>query len=139
MRAHVTRRGRPARRRPDPGARRMNRERRAAWEDRHRGAPPGEAEPSVIEMLPLLPPGIALDIAAGTGRNSIALARAGWRVVAVDFSSVGLRRLAENARGDHLAIATVVADLEETFPFRPNAFDVILNVSYLDRELVPRL
>ena len=116
----------------------MNRERRAAWEERHRGATPGEAEPSVIEMLPLLPPGIALDIAAGTGRNSIALARAGWRVVAVDFSSVGLRRLAENARGDHLAIATVVADLEETFPFRPNAFDVILNVSYLDRELVPR-
>jgi tellurite methyltransferase len=117
----------------------MNRERRAAWEERHRGATPGEAEPSVIEMIPLLPPGIALDIAAGTGRNSIALARAGWRVVAVDFSAVGLQKLAELARRDHLVISIVVADLEETFSFRPNAFDVILNVSYLDRELVTRL
>src|SRR6202795_2069785 len=129
MRAHVTRRGRPARRRPHAGAGRMNRERRATWEARHRGPPPGDAEPSVIEMLPLLPQGIALDIAAGTGRNSIALARAGWRVVAVDFSAVGLRQLAGIARRDHMTISTVVADLEETFPFGPNTFDAVLNVS----------
>jgi SAM-dependent methyltransferase len=117
----------------------MNHERQATWEDRHREATPGDPEPSVIEMLPLLPPGIVLDIAAGTGRNSIALARAGWRVVAVDFSTVGLRRLAEIARRDQLTISAVVADLEETFPFRSGTFDVILNVSYLDRALVPRL
>jgi tellurite methyltransferase len=117
----------------------MNRERRATWEQRHRDAAPGDPEPSVLDLLPLLPQGLALDLAAGTGRNSIALARAGWRVVAVDFSAVGLRRLAEIARRDHLTISTVVADLEETFPFRPNTFDVILNVSYLDRALTPRL
>jgi tellurite methyltransferase len=117
----------------------MNRERQATWDERHRGATPGDPEPSVVEMLPILPPGIALDIAAGTGRNSIALARAGWRVVAADFSSVGLRGLAEIAHRDHLAISMVVADLEETFPFRPNVFDAILNVSYLDRALVPQL
>jgi tellurite methyltransferase len=90
-------------------------------------------------MLPLLPQGIALDIAAGTGRNSIALARAGRRVVAVDFSAAGLRQLAGIVRRDHLTISTVVADLEETFPFGPNTFDLVLNVSYLDRALIPHL
>ncbi len=117
----------------------MNRERQATWDERHRSAMPGDPEPSVIEMLPLLPPGLALDIAAGTGRNSIALARAGWRVVAPDFSAVGLQRLAEIAHSENLAISTVIADLEETFPFCSNSFDVILNVSYLDRALIPHL
>jgi len=117
----------------------MNRARQATWEERHRGDTPGDPEPSVIEMIPLLPPGIALDIAAGTGRNSIALAGAGWQVVAVDFSSPGLRGLAELARRHRLVISPVFADLEETFPFRANTFDVILNVSYLDRALVPHL
>jgi len=117
----------------------MKHERRARWEERHRDSAPGDPEPSVIEMMPLLPQGIALDIAAGTGRNAIALARAGCRVVAADFSRPGLLALAGIARREKLAIATVLADLEESFPFRPNVFDVILNVSYLDRALVPKL
>jgi tellurite methyltransferase len=117
----------------------MNRERRTTWEQRHRGLAPGEPEPSVIELMPLLPAGTALDIAAGTGRNSIVLARAGWRVVAVDFSAVGLHGLTEIVRRDSLPISPVVADLEDTFPFRPDSFDVVLNVSYLDRALLPQL
>jgi tellurite methyltransferase len=117
----------------------MNLERRAKWEERHREAAPGDAEPSVIEMLPLLPRGTALDIAAGAGRNAIALAHAGWRVIAADFSRTGIRTLNEIARHEDLPISPIVADLEETFPFGPNSFDVILNVSYLDRALVPLL
>ncbi len=117
----------------------MNHKRRARWEERHRGTMPGDPEPSVTELMPLLPAGTALDIAAGTGRNSIALARAGWRVVAADFSPPGLHALAEIARRDKLTIATVLADLGETLPFRASTFDVILNVSYLDRALIPQL
>jgi SAM-dependent methyltransferase len=44
-----------------------------------------------------LPPGRALDLAAGEGRNAIWLARRGWEVTASDFSQVALdkgRRLA---------------------------------------------
>ena len=37
-----------------------------------------------------LPPGRALDLAAGEGRNAIWLARQGWDVTAVDFSQVAL-------------------------------------------------
>ena len=115
----------------------MNLERRVKWEERHRAAAPGDPEPSVIEMLPLLPRGTALDIAAGTGRNSIALARTGWQVVAADFSFTGMGMLSGIARRENLAISPVVADLEDSCPFRPNAFDVILNINYLDRPLVP--
>jgi SAM-dependent methyltransferase len=109
------------------------------WEERHRGATPGEPEPSLLEMLPLMPHGIALDVAAGTGRNSFPLARTGIKVVTADFSETGMRAISELARRERLPIAPVVADLEETFPFRPESFDVILNVTFLDRALVPRL
>lgn len=117
----------------------MNLERRANWEERHREATPSDPEPSVIELLPLLPRGTALDVAAGTGRNAIALARGGCHVVAADFSLTGMRTLVDIARRENLPISPVVADLEDTFPFRPNSFDVVLNVNYLDRGLVSML
>ncbi|CUR55163.1 Methyltransferase type 12 [metagenome] len=47
-----------------------------------------------------LPPGRALDLAAGEGRNAIWLAHRGWEVTAVDFAQAGLekgRRLAGDA------------------------------------------
>jgi len=37
-----------------------------------------------------LPPGRAIDVAAGEGRNALWLADRGWDVTAVDFSQVGL-------------------------------------------------
>ena len=45
-----------------------------------------------------LPPGRALDVACGEGRNAIWLAEQGWDVTALDFSEVGIdkaRRIAE--------------------------------------------
>ncbi|MGW0231892.1 class I SAM-dependent methyltransferase [Actinopolymorpha singaporensis] len=50
-----------------------------------------------------LPPGHALDLAAGEGRNAIWLARRGWEVTAVDFSGVAVergRRLAGSEAAD---------------------------------------
>jgi tellurite methyltransferase len=117
----------------------MNREHQAMWEGRHRGAVPGDPELSLAGMLPLLPRGLALDVAAGTGRNSIALAKAGIEVVAADFSATAMRALAAIARRERLPLTPVIADLETSFPFRPRAFDLIVNISYLDRALVPAL
>ncbi len=37
-------------------------------------------------------PGTALDLGAGDGRNAVWLAQRGWRVTAVDFSTVALER-----------------------------------------------
>jgi ubiquinone/menaquinone biosynthesis C-methylase UbiE len=46
----------------------------------------------VEQELAGLPPGRAVDVAAGEGRNAIWLAARGWRVTAVDFSAVALER-----------------------------------------------
>jgi len=109
------------------------------WEERHRQHAPGEPEPSVLEFMSLLPRGRALDVAAGGGRNSIALARAQIRVVAVDVSRNAVNSLAQIARNQELLIEPVVADLEQSFPFRPGSFDIVLNVSFLVRGLLPIL
>jgi SAM-dependent methyltransferase len=82
------------------------------------------------------PPGRALDLAAGEGRNSVWLAARGWLVTAVDFSRVGLdkgRRLsADHGIGDGDGdgqVDWVVADLGEYTPAR-SAFDLVL-IAYL--------
>ena len=68
---------------------------RQQWDERYSGA---EFEWSVhpnqfvAEQLAGLPPGRALDLAAGEGRNSVWLAGRGWSVTAVDFSRVGLEK-----------------------------------------------
>jgi SAM-dependent methyltransferase len=54
----------------------------------------------VAAALGGLPPGDAVDLACGEGRNALWLAGLGWRVTAIDFSEVAVergRRLAEEA------------------------------------------
>ncbi len=58
-----------------------------------------------------LPPGRALDLAAGEGRNAIWLARQGWQVTAVDFAQAGLDK--GRTLGVGLDIAWVCADATE--------------------------
>lgn len=118
----------------------MNRERRDQWDARHQDAKPGVPEPSLLEMLPLIPPGLALDIAAGPGRNSLALAEAGFKVVAVDFSGPAIRAASQLARATQLPIMPVIADIEAAaLPLRPAQFDLVLNISFLARALIPSL
>src|SRR5215217_7896374 len=57
------------------------------------------AEPNrfVVEEVADLPPGRALDLACGEGRNALWLAARGWDVTGVDFSGVAVgkaRRMA---------------------------------------------
>jgi SAM-dependent methyltransferase len=64
-----------------------------AWDARYAASDlVWSAEPNrfVEAELTDLPPGRALDLAAGEGRNAIWLARRGWEVTAVDYSQVGL-------------------------------------------------
>jgi SAM-dependent methyltransferase len=73
-----------------------------------------------------LPPGDALDLAAGEGRNAIWLARRGWRVTAVDFSAVALDK-GRTLAGD-TDVAWVVGDA--TTWRRDAAYDLVV-VAYL--------
>jgi 2-polyprenyl-3-methyl-5-hydroxy-6-metoxy-1,4-benzoquinol methylase len=111
----------------------MTDEGRAAWERRHReSSGASEPEPFVSEMLSRLPVGVALDVAAGRGRHSLLLARRGAHVVAVDYSREAMTALAAEARAKGLRVSAVVADMCE-FAVKADSFEVILNVSFLER------
>jgi tellurite methyltransferase len=115
----------------------MSEEGHAEWDERHRGKTPGEAEPFLAAMLARIPRGVALDVAAGRGRNALALARAGLAVVAVDYSSEAMRLLAATVRNSRLAIWPVVANLDN-FHLKDESFDAIVNINFLDRALFPK-
>ncbi|MGE7438905.1 class I SAM-dependent methyltransferase [Kitasatospora sp. NPDC001175] len=80
-----------------------------------------------------LPPGRALDLAAGEGRNTLWLAALGWRVTAVDFSPVALergRRLAERLPPAVAARVTFAeVDVRDYLP-EPGGHDLVL-IAYL--------
>jgi tellurite methyltransferase len=112
----------------------MSDSKRAEWERRHRGQPIGEPEPFLVEMLARLPRGIALDVAAGRGRNAIAMATAGIRVAAVDYSVEAMRSLSIAASEKRLPVWPVVANLD-SFSIRAESLDLIVNINFLDRAL----
>ena len=85
----------------------------------------------VEQLTKDLPPGTALDIAAGEGRNALWLAARGWHATAVDFSAVALERAASLAReqlGDDAgALVTLEADVETWVP-QVRSYDLVLVV-----------
>ena len=102
------------------------------WDRRYRGRDlvwTSEANRFLIQEAAGLPPGRALDLACGEGRNAIWLAERGWTVTGVDFSNVGLEkaRQLEDARGVHAE--WIAADLLVYRP-EPEAFDLVI-VFYL--------
>jgi SAM-dependent methyltransferase len=82
----------------------------------------------VAELTGHWPPGRALDVACGEGRNALWLAEQGWDVLGVDFSPVAIdkaRRAAEQRGADarfEVADVTALPDLGE--------FDLVV-VAYL--------
>jgi tellurite methyltransferase len=83
------------------------------------------------------PPGRALDIAAGKGRNALYLAERGFEVVAVDISKVALDVARRHAEQTHLEVDFQQLDLERSFP--QGEYDLILNINYLQRSLIPKI
>jgi SAM-dependent methyltransferase len=106
---------------------------RDAWDARYAAAPDlvWTAEPNrfVVQELAALPPGRALDLAAGEGRNAVWLAEHGWQVVAMDFSSVAVDRGRHLAAQRGVEVGWIVADVR-SHPFPKAAFDLVL-VAYL--------
>lgn len=71
-----------------------------------------------------LEPGRALDLACGEGRNAVWLAERGWRVTAVDFSHVALKKGEGLASSRGVEVDWVLADVLEYEPER-RAFDLV--------------
>jgi tellurite methyltransferase len=125
----------------------------AQWDAKHRIEAEGlvqEASTLLRELLPLLPLGPALDLACGTGRNALFLARK-RPVTAVDRSEAALDALAKRAalagiavsRGSGIdrarsGVRIVVADLERS-QLPTEAFNAIICTDYLQRSLFPKM
>lgn len=96
----------------------------------------------LVEEAAGLPPGRAMDMASGEGRNAVWLAERGWRVVAVDFSDVAAAKGAELAAGRSVAeqVEFRVADLRH-YELEPRAYDLvaILYLQIPQSELFPIL
>jgi len=87
------------------------------WDDRYStAAAAGDAvwsiEPNawIEQVTGTLPPGNAIDLAAGEGRNALWLASRGWSVTAVDFSAAGLAIGRKRAATAALDLDWVTAD-----------------------------
>ena len=95
------------------------------------------AEPNrfLVETLADLTPGVALDLGAGEGRNSIWLARRGWDVTAVDFSAEAIRKgkimQAEHAPETVPRMTWVVADLLSYVPAQRSSAAVVVMYIHL--------
>ncbi len=98
----------------------------------------GEPNPLVAGLVGDLPPGDAVDVAAGEGRHALWLAGRGWRATAVDFSATGLAR--GRAQPGAGRITWVTADVTR-WTAAPASQDLVL-VAYLhlpEDEMTPLL
>ncbi|HEY7717064.1 MAG TPA: class I SAM-dependent methyltransferase [Candidatus Binatia bacterium] len=85
-----------------------------------------------------LPPGRALDLACGKGRNALYLASRGFHVTAVDISPVALERGRRLCEQRLLAVEWQQADLEH-LQLKTAEYDLIVNINYLQRSLIENI
>jgi SAM-dependent methyltransferase len=129
---------------------------RDRWNRKYSEGSHGSLEPepflvdAVAEFLASRPPGAALDVAGGVGRNALWLAQRGWRVKLIDISEVAVVLARENAAkmlpalsgtpGSRapLLVAEVV-DLNATPDLGDQQYDLVIVFRYLQRELFPSL
>jgi 2-polyprenyl-3-methyl-5-hydroxy-6-metoxy-1,4-benzoquinol methylase len=119
----------------------MSDEDRQKWDERYekgehvRGQAPGWLR-ELSGDIPV--EGFAIDVAAGTGRIAVWLARRGLEVVAADISPVGLALARETAADEGVRILTKVVDLERD-GLPEGRFDVVACFHYRQRSLFPAI
>jgi tellurite methyltransferase len=112
--------------------------------DRQHGLSSGADEPSGFLRQVLesdawhVPRGLALDVAAGKGRNAIFLAEMGFSVVGIEISTIALEEARRRAAGKSLEIRWHLADLEQ-IELPTAAYNLIVNFNYLQRSLVHQI
>jgi SAM-dependent methyltransferase len=114
---------------------------RQKWNERYReGACADRAHPSALleEWIDLVPVGRALDVACGTGRNTLYLALRGFSVDAVDISAEALAKARDAARHSGLSANWLVHDFDQPLEL-PGLYQLIVNIRYVNLALVRRL
>ena len=67
----------------------------------------------LVQTLETLPPGAALDLMCGQGRNVLYEASRGWRATGIDYSAVGIDQARRAASERKLDVELVDADLDK--------------------------
>jgi 2-polyprenyl-3-methyl-5-hydroxy-6-metoxy-1,4-benzoquinol methylase len=98
-------------------------------------------EPSsfLVENVKILPKGRVFDVAMGSGRNAVYLAKRGFIVEGVDISAEAVKDALELARQEGVKISAQVADLEGKYRIKEHAYEVIICFNYLQRSLIPQI
>ncbi len=91
--------------------------------------------PLLVEFVPAAP-GRAVDLACGSGREAVYLARRGWQVDAVDILPDALARASDLAGRSGVSIRTVRHDLTTGIPLGQGKYDLVMMFRYLHRPLV---
>jgi tellurite methyltransferase len=109
---------------------------RDRWNARYRDEEAiAEPSPFLSALDALLPRrGRALDVAGGSGRNALWLARRGLEVTLADVSDVALERAAREAALRGLALETLQVDLEAA-PLPRGPWDLVLCTYFLHRPI----
>lgn len=115
----------------------------AGWKEQYRKTADSATEresapnPFLVEAAHDLPPGRALDLACGTGRNALWLARHGWSVTAVDGSPSAIDILSRGARKLGVTVNAQIADLEDAgFTIALAHYDLVAMCYYFQRSLI---
>ena len=93
----------------------------------------------LVQNVDLLPKGRVLDVAMGSGRNAIYLARLGFDVEGVDMLPEAVDIALELAQKDAVTIKAQVADLEGNYYIEKDTYVVIICFNYLQRSLVSQI
>lgn len=114
---------------------------RVHWDARYHNHQPRSPSAFLLSWLDRIhpPPGNrALDLACGTGRNTLALAQHGWNAVGVDISPVALAIARQAARKHGVDLHLAALNLDD-WPLPYAYFDLICVFRFLDRALCARL
>ena len=93
----------------------------------------------LVENIDLLHRGRALDVAMGSGRNTVYLAQMGFESEGVDISAERIGEAVALAESQGVDIDARVADLEKNYRIQENRYDLIICINYLHRPLIAQI
>jgi SAM-dependent methyltransferase len=99
----------------------------AAYDEQFSRGAPRELDEQVLDDL-LRPPGVVVDLGAGSGRLALPLARRGLRCVAVDLSRPALVELNRQSAAEDLPIDCILANLVELDGLRDGVADYCISM-----------
>lgn len=93
----------------------------------------------LIDNIDLLPRGSVLDVAMGSGRNSVYMASMGFQVEGIDISEEAIDAAKKLAHDNNVKINAHIVNLERETFIKKNRYDVIVCFNFLQRSLIPAI